>query len=198
MTTTRRHLLLGAAATLLLARLAPGVAFAPGIAFAQGAGPSGFIASFGRELVAIVNAPSADSEKAPQLAALIERSVDIDEIAQFCLGRYVRTVTPAQLADYTQAFRRVLIHSIVGHIGAYRGVTFTVGRTVPNPEGEAVDTVVTRPNQAPANVQWVVETGHGVLNRGQRQRGQRSAPRAPRAALRSFARTVSRSPQMRK
>lgn len=156
MITTRRHLLLGAAATVLLARLAPGVAFA------QASDPSGFVASFGRELVGIVNAPTSDSQKASQLAAAIERDVDIDAIARFCLGRYVRTATPAQLADYTQAFHHVLIHSIVGHLGEYRGVTFTVGRTVPNPEGQAVESVVTRPGQAPANVQWVVETNRGA------------------------------------
>ncbi len=156
MMTTRRHLLLGAAATVLLAR------FAPGVAFAQSSDPSSFVAAFGHELVGIVNAPTPDGPKAAQLAAVVERDVDIDAIARFCLGRYVRTATPAQLAEYTQAFHRVLIHSIVGHLGEYRGVTFTVGRTVPNPEGQAVESVVVRPNQAPANVQWVVETGRGA------------------------------------
>ena len=150
MTTTRRNLLLGAAATFVVARagLLP--------AMAQGADAAGFVNAFGRELVGIVNGPTPDNQKAGLLAAAVERSVDIDTIAKFCLGRYARTATPAQLAEYSRLFHRVLIRSITGHLGEYKGVTFVVGRSLPNPDGQAVQSVVTRPSQAPAAVQWIV------------------------------------------
>lgn len=149
---TRRNLLLGAAATLVAARagLVP--------AIAQATDAPGFVNAFGRELVGIVNGPVPDGQKAGQLAAAVERSVDVDTIAKFCLGRYARTATPAQLAEYSRLFHRVLIRNITGHLGEYRGVTFVVGRTLPNPDGQAVQSVVTRPSQAPAAVQWVVGT----------------------------------------
>ena len=150
MTTTRRNLLLGAAATFVLARtgLSP--------AFAQGFDAPGFVKNFGREMVDIVNGPVPDSQKSAQLASAVERSVDVDAIARFCLGGSVRTATPAQLTEYVRLFHRVLIRSVIGHLGEYKGVTFSIGRTLPNPNGEAVQSVVTRPSQAPANVQWVV------------------------------------------
>jgi len=153
MNLTRRNLVLGAVTAALVVRLPP--------VLAQTDPSATFVAGFGRDLVAIVNGPGSAEAKAAQMETAIERSVDVDAIARFCLGRFVRQASPAQLADYTRLFHRVLARTITGHIGDYRGVSFTVGRTLPNADGHAVLTVVVRPGQAPAQVQWVVAKTDG-------------------------------------
>jgi len=115
-----------------------------------------FIRQTGNQLVAVANGPGSVEQRQEQLAAIIERAVDVDGIARFCLGRFVRVATPQQLQAYMQLFHHVLAISIAGHLGEYRGVGFTLGRTLPAEGSIAVDSTVTRPNNAPADVQWVV------------------------------------------
>ena len=80
----------------------------------------------------------------------------IDEIAKFCLGRFVRTATPAQLAEYTRLFHDVLINNITGKIGEFQGVAFAPTQTTQREADILVGTLISRPNQKPNNVQWVV------------------------------------------
>ena len=93
---------------------------------------------------------------------LIEKAVDVDGIARFCLGRFWRTATPEQQQRYMQLFHDVLINNITSKLGEYQGVTFT-----PTPTHAARGRrprsapSITRPNQQPNNVQWVVSRPAG-------------------------------------
>ncbi|HEY6431680.1 MAG TPA: ABC transporter substrate-binding protein, partial [Acetobacteraceae bacterium] len=69
--------------------------------------------------------------------------------------------TPQQQQQYLDLFHRVLVGSIDAKIGEYQGVTFTIGRTVTRAEGQVVSTIINRPGQAPADVDWVVQTVNG-------------------------------------
>jgi phospholipid transport system substrate-binding protein len=115
-----------------------------------------FVRQTGDALVAVVNGSGSEAERRAQLRAIVERTVDVDGIARFCLGRFARIATPTQMAEYTQLFHNVLAINITGHLGDYRGVSFTVNRAAPTEDGVGVDTTVVRPNNAPADVQWVV------------------------------------------
>ncbi len=122
-----------------------------------------FIQQTGDELVAVANGTASDAQRKAQLAAIVERTVDVDGVAKFALGRFWNKATPAQQQEYTQLFHRVLALNITGHLGEYRGVAFTMDG-VKQAEGHiAVDTTVTRPNSAPADVQWVVADVGGQL-----------------------------------
>ncbi len=124
---------------------------------------SAFIKQTGDQLVAVANGQASDSERKAQLAAIVERTVDVDGVAKFALGRFWNKATPAQQQEYTKLFHRVLAANITGHLGEYRGVGFAMGR-VGQAEGHvAVGTTVTRPNTAPADVQWVVAEIGGQL-----------------------------------
>jgi phospholipid transport system substrate-binding protein len=153
---TRRTLLtvsLAGAATLALGGW-------PGLARAQTADQAvAFIEQTGKELTGVVNGSSAD--KQAQLRDIVDRAVDVDSVARFCLGRFWRTATPDQQKQYLALFHQVLLKNITGKLGEYQGVTFVVSRNTPRDGAIGVTTVVTRPGSAPANVEWVVSAASG-------------------------------------
>jgi phospholipid transport system substrate-binding protein len=146
---TRRFFAFGAV-TLLFA--APGTR-----AFAQTSGADAFVKTFATDLVAIVNGPEPAAQKKAALGPVIDRDVDVSGVARFCLGRFWATATPAQRSDYTTLFGRVLLNQISGHLGDYRGVSYTLTGDTPQGSNTLVGTTITRPNQPPINVQWVVD-----------------------------------------
>ncbi len=158
---TRRRLLSFSTATLALAAVSSWVT--PTRA-QQGAGAdAGFVQSFGDKLVAVVNGSGSASQKEQELRPLIDGAVDVNTIAQFCLGRFATTATPQQVQEFTQLFHGVLVNNITAKIGDYRGVTFhmTPSSTTMRGSEAYVATVVQRPNDAPINVSWVVSNASG-------------------------------------
>ena len=155
---TRRDFLVFTTAAGLLAGLG-----APG-AWAQNANSSaisGFVNTFARELTAIVNGPQPAAQKKAALGPVIDRNVDVAKIARFCLGRFWASATPAQQAQYTTIFHRVLLNEISGHLGEYRGVTYSMGGETSQGANTLVGTTINRPNAPAANVQWVVDSSSG-------------------------------------
>ena len=120
-----------------------------------------FIDKTGKDLTAVVNGSAGTADKTAQLQQIVDRDVDVDAVARFCLGRYWRSASPAQQQQYLQLFRQVLVKNITSKLGDYQGVTFAVGRTSPRDGAVAVATVVTRPGTAAANVEWVVSSASG-------------------------------------
>ena len=155
---TRRHLMVCTAMTGLLLAAGPG-------AWAQAAGTgeaTSFVLKLGSELTAIVNAPGSYEEKKRRLQPLIEKAVDIDGIARFCLGRFWRTATPDQQREYERLFHDVLINNVGGKIGEFQGVGFQPTTTTQREADILVGTLISRPNQKPNNVQWVVNQVGGA------------------------------------
>ncbi len=152
MTQARRPILALAACCLMIAA-------AP--ANAAGAGASGFVRSLGDQLISIVNAPGTPASKRGELQQIVDQDIAVEQIARFCLGRYIQTATPAQRAEYVQLFHSVLLNAIVGHLGGYHGVRILVGQTTDLPDGAHVATTIERPGESPANVDWVI-AGHGA------------------------------------
>lgn len=123
---------------------------------AQGAPPVAFVQTTVGRLIAVINGPAAGEDADRQLQAIVDGAVDVNGIAQFCLGRFWRTATPTQQQDYLALFHRVLMNGITGNVTGYKGVTVAVSRAQQSEEGDIVSTVVNRPGQATANVGWVV------------------------------------------
>jgi phospholipid transport system substrate-binding protein len=154
---TRRSLLLSTLATAILvafARVLPARAQSLPAATA-------FIDQTGKDLIAVVNGSAPPAQQQKDLQQVIDRVVDVDEVARFCLGRYWRSATPEQQQQYLQLFHGVLLKNISGKLGEYKGVTFTLGRATQREGGVGVATVVTRPSTAPANVEWLVSAAGG-------------------------------------
>jgi phospholipid transport system substrate-binding protein len=149
--TNRRTLL--TVASVLLAVHSPGRS-----ACAQEvAGNAGtFVKSTGDRLVSVVNGPENDRQKHAKLMQIIDSAVDVNGVARFCLGRFWRDASAEQQQRYTQLFHQVLANNITSKLGAYRGVRYTVGRAERREDNAVVSTVVERPNNQPANVDWII------------------------------------------
>lgn len=155
---SRRALLAACGATAFLAFTFGGLACAS----AQGTdAASVFVDQTGRALIAAVNGNGSTAQKKQALQAIIDRDVDVADIARFCLGRFWRVATPQQQQQYTALFHEVLVNNITGKVGEYKGVTFALSRSAPRGSDTAVSTIVTRPGNAPSRVDWLVVNGAG-------------------------------------
>lgn len=149
----RRTALLLIALALALFPLA-GVRAAPDPARA-----ASFIKEAGLELAATVGDASTPEEKRRRLQPFIDRVVDVERVARFCLGRFWRQATPEQQRTYTALFHSVLMNNIIAHMGDYRQtkVAVVIGRPELR-EGEVyVPTTLEREGTPPAHVVWVVQ-----------------------------------------
>lgn len=122
-----------------------------------------FIAQTGSQMTTIINGPAPQATKQAQLQDIINRAVDVDAVARFCLGRYWRTTPPDQQAAYLSLFRRVLMTSITGKIGEYQGVSFVPGKPASREGAVVVPTTINRPGNPPSHVDWLVNSDSGTL-----------------------------------
>ncbi len=149
---TTRRLLFAAPALLGIAALAPP---------ARAADPdsaAAFVDTMLRELLTIANGSGTLETKRAALAKVVDARVNVEAVARFCLGRFWRTASPQQQADYTQLFRRWLIRSVTEKVGEYQGVTYTMGKATRREADISVSTIVNRPGNAPNKVDWVVDS----------------------------------------
>jgi phospholipid transport system substrate-binding protein len=116
-----------------------------------------FVQQTGDRLVSIVNGAQPAADKRRALAQILDATVDVEGIARFCLGRFLRTASPDQLKRYITAFHEVLVTNISSKLGEYRGVKLTVQRGRQQDDDAIVTTIVERPNNPPTTVDWVIE-----------------------------------------
>ena len=132
-----------------------------GTALAQPADPAPaapFIQRTGRELGALVAANPDPAARRDRLASFLDRVVDVDGLARFCLGRYWQAATPAQRTEYRRLFRIVLANSVASRLGAATAGVAQVqtGRPEWKSDEISVPTLVERPNNRPNRVVWFV------------------------------------------
>jgi phospholipid transport system substrate-binding protein len=152
---TRRAVLATSAAALLLPVAMAQKAQAQADATAAA---SSFVQRVQSELAAIVNGPATVPAKRVAFQQIVDRIVDVTDFGRFCLGRFWNTATPKQQQDYITLFHAVLMNNLSSKISQYAGVSFTTGRAVAHGDQVYVDAVVSWPNYAPYNVQWVIGT----------------------------------------
>jgi phospholipid transport system substrate-binding protein len=153
---TRRSLLALSGAMLLLSMAGPRAAAA------QALGAHQFVQDFANELVNIVNGPEPYAQKKAALGPVIDKYVGVNDVARFCLGRFWRTATPEQQAQYTTLFHHVLLNNISGHLGEFKGVSYRMTDDTQQGSNFLVGTIIDRPNAPAANVQWVVDASSGT------------------------------------
>jgi phospholipid transport system substrate-binding protein len=123
---------------------------------------SAFIQAAGDELVAAINSPGLNAAaRQERVASILRRSVDVEAVGRFVLGRFWRVATPAEQQEYLRLFEASLIRNLAGRFGEYQGVRFSLGRTQSRTEDDAlVSTIVTRPGSNPFALDWrVTESG---------------------------------------
>jgi phospholipid transport system substrate-binding protein len=120
-----------------------------------------FVRSTSDRLVAVVNSPGSPAEKRRRLQEVIAATVDVDDLARFCLGRFWRIATPDQQTQYMALFHDLLVTEIASHLGEYQGVQVTMGLARTSEDTEIVITMVDRPKNPTTQVDWVVSTASG-------------------------------------
>jgi phospholipid transport system substrate-binding protein len=115
-----------------------------------------FIQAAGNELVGVINnAGLSAQQRRDQVAAILRRSVDMEGVARFVLGRFWRMATPAEQQEYLRLYEDSLVRNLAGRFGEFQGVRFELGRTQSRTEEDAlVSTTVQRPGQAAFNLDW--------------------------------------------
>jgi len=156
MTATRRLLLLGSCAGLLVARATQ----AQQVDIARA---TSFIQATGTELVAAINASNAPvAQRRDRVAQILRRSVDVEGVGRFILGRWWRNATPDQQREYLQLFEQVLIRNLSARFGEFQGVRFQLGRTQARTEEDAlVSTIIERPGNPAFGLDWRVSEVSG-------------------------------------
>ncbi len=120
-----------------------------------------FVKNTTDRLVRVVNSTGSPEEKRRQLRDVIDSTVDNDDIARFCLGRFWRIATPDQQTQYMTLFHDLLLTKIASHLGEYQGVRVTMGLARASADTEIVITTIERPNNLATQVDWVVATNTG-------------------------------------
>jgi phospholipid transport system substrate-binding protein len=115
-----------------------------------------FIDALGRGLMETINGTETAPAKTASLEKIIETNVDTASVARFCIGRFWRIATADQQKEYMALFHQVLVKNITGRVGDYQGVLIVTNRAAAREDGIAVTTTVTRPNNAPNRVDWLV------------------------------------------
>jgi phospholipid transport system substrate-binding protein len=151
-----RRFVLGVITTLPMLGLAP-------LAQAQVAphAAKAFIQSCGQQLVTVVNDPGSATQKTDQLQTLVNQMVAVDTVGDFVLGRYRFVATPNQHTQFLALFHQLLSYKITNPIKPYNGIGFTVNRAAVVGADTVVDTTITRPHEAPADVGWAVNEVDG-------------------------------------
>jgi phospholipid transport system substrate-binding protein len=124
-----------------------------------------FIRQAGMQLANVVGDASTPDEKRRRLQPFIDRVVDVDGVARFCLGRFWRQATPEQQREYIALFHRVLMNNVVARMGDYRQtkVSVIIGRPESRDGNVHVPTTVQREGMPAANVVWLVGDESGSL-----------------------------------
>ncbi len=128
----------------------------PAMAQTAGDRAAAFVKSTGDRLLAAMHGGGSVEDRRKTLGPIIDSAIDVDGIARFCLGRFWKNATADQQKRYTDLFHQVLIGNITSRLGEYQEVKLTIGRSQTRDDNDIVSTVIERPNNPPATVDWVV------------------------------------------
>ena len=140
--TSHPFLKAAAAAALVLGVAAPLGALAPVAALAQAprdAGAEQFVQSQAQRVISILSdkgRPTA--EKIRVFRGIVDEIADVPRITGFVLGKYARTITPAQHDHFARVFREFAQNVYEGRLGDFHGETVKVTGSVVRKPGDVV------------------------------------------------------------
>ena len=117
-----------------------------------------YIRRVGDELAAIMATGGSSDARRQRLQPFLDRVVDIDGVARFCLGRFWQQATPVQQQEYLRLFRAALTNAVLGRVGDYEhdDIRVVIGRPETRDGNVLVSTVVERTGTPPARVTWAI------------------------------------------
>ena len=158
------------AAALAVAFGAPAAAvLVPATALAQGqrnAAAEQFVQSQASRALQILKGGENRTQERAEFRAFVDQVADVPRITDFVLGKYRRTISPAQYQQFAAAFRDYANSVYENRLGEYHGETLRVVGSATRP-GAAADVVVNTEvvggrQASPAAVAWrVINSGGG-------------------------------------
>lgn len=104
------------------------------------AGAEGFVASMAkRALDFLSNGQQTQAQKSESFRRLLEENYDMETIGKFTLGRYWKSATPSQQAEFQKLFRNYVVAMYSQRFSDYKGQKFEVASS--RADG-ATDTIV--------------------------------------------------------
>jgi len=110
----------------------------------------------------LINSNASEAEKQARFTKLFNEDLDLDFIGKFVLGRYWRTATPKQRAEFIDVYRKLNIQTWSSRFNEFKGKRFEFlgSESSKSADQVFVNTQVPMPEGAPASVKWrVKETG---------------------------------------
>lgn len=164
---TRR---LAGASLSLAAILAPALAVTPVLPVTQAAAQTQrdaaaeqFVQTEANRALGILNNHST-AEKIRLFRTFVDQVADVPRITSFVLGKYQRTITPAQSQQFAVVFREYASNVYESRLDDYHGETLKVTGSVVRKPGDVIVTsvIVGGQQNAPVPVRWrVLQSGAG-------------------------------------
>ena len=122
------------------------------------AGAEQFVQAQGQRLISILADKSqAMPDKMVAFRAAVEDVADVPEITKFVLGKYARSITPAQMQTFAPLFEDYVENMLLQHISDFHADTLTVKSSATRVPGEVlVKTTLTGPDAKPTELDWRV------------------------------------------
>jgi phospholipid transport system substrate-binding protein len=102
--------------------------------------PGRFVVDLAQRAIDGLSAPGqTDAERVTRFRALFEEGFDVPLIARFVLGRYWRTASEAQRAEYVTLFDELVAQTYARRFGEFPGARISVlSVTRPNEDGDQI------------------------------------------------------------
>ena len=126
---------------------------------ARDAAAEAFVQTESARVLAVLNDKATPrAAKRRTFEGLVDQIADVPRITDFVLGKYNRTITPAQKQQFTALFRRLATNVYESRLGDYGGESLRVtGSTVRAPGDVVVSTRASGGNlKQPADLNWRV------------------------------------------
>jgi phospholipid transport system substrate-binding protein len=142
-----------------------GATLTPAVAVAQPARDAqaeAFVATQSQRALGILNNRSlSQAQKAQQFRGFVDQVADVPRVTNFVLGKYSRTITPAQRQQFASVFREYASNVYESRLDEYKGERFRVtGSQVRKPGDVVVISQVSGGQlREPQTVRWRVIRG---------------------------------------
>ncbi len=132
-----------------------------GQAFAQSARDAGaeqFVQAQGQRVIAALSNRALDpADRTRAFRAIVDQIADVPRITSFVLGKYARTITPAQMQRFAPVFRAYEQNVYQTQLGNFHGKTVRVtGSVIRRPGDVVVNTLISGGGPQPLPVAWRV------------------------------------------
>ena len=151
-------------AAVLAFALGLSAGYGPAAAEELGEGARKFVQSLSdRTLDLLRTSEISEDERLARFHALLREAFDVTAIGAFVLGRYWRTATQDQRAEYLRLFEDYIVRSYSARLGSiYSGEDVEINRVIPQEDGVLVRSQIISEKNSPIRVDWYVRRPQSV------------------------------------